>query len=303
MTGALEEVLKCWAEEKMPRRKSSLSNGIRTELHYPPSKVYNSSYLARKYPGLWKIQLLPSAFWLTSAVNSSSWWCRSLLLFILLRFTCPCIYKQSSFQSYSSLTCGAEGRNSSMLNLTSVRSCMHTQQFVVNRSWSSSQSTDCRTVPMRKGPFFALVSDDSAVGASQQVNGIERQKPWLWYDFVTGLLCDIEKVTFHLFSLHALSVESCVLFGTPSSSSMFISCLFSALGALPALSKQLLFPTTQSSWIPCQGKRGRWLLIYLINEFNTAHAWNSICTPICISQKAMSIYNIHIVIHKIDSVT
>lgn len=85
---------------------------------------------------------------------------------------------------------------------------------------------------MRKRPFFALVSDDSAVGASQQVNGIERQKPWLWYDFVTGLLCDIEKVTFHLFSLHPLSVESCVLFGTPSSSSMFISCLFSALGAL-----------------------------------------------------------------------
>lgn len=54
-----------------------------------------------------------------------------------------------------------------------------------------------------------------------------------------------------------------------------ISCLFSALGTLPALSKQL-FPTTQNSWIPCQGKgeRGRWLLNYLINEFNTAHAWN-----------------------------
>lgn len=302
MTGALEEVLKCWAEEKMPRRKSSLSNGIRTELHYPPSKVHNSSYLARKYPGLWKIQLLPSAFWLTSAVNSSSWWCRSLLLFILLRFTCPCIYKQSSFQSYSSLTCGAEGRNSSMLNLTSVRSCMHTQQFVVNRSWSSSQSTDCRTVPMRKGPFFALVSDDSAVGASQQVNGVERQKPWLCMTLWQAYYVTLKKLFFICFP-SILCLLKAVFFGTPSSSSMFISCLFSALGALPALSKQLLFPTTQSSWIPCQGKRGRWLLIYLINEFNTAHAWNSICTPICISQKAMSIYNIHIVIHKIDSVT
>lgn len=199
MTGALEEVLKCWAEEKMPRRKSSLSNGIRTELHYPPSKVHNSSYLARKYPGLWKIQLLPSAFWLTWAVNSSSWWCRSLLLFILLRFTCPCIYKQSSFQSYSSLTCGAEGRNSSMLNLTSVRSCMHTQQFVVNRSWSSSQSTDCRTVPMRKGPFFALVSDDSAVGASQQVNGIERQKPWLCMTLWQAYYVTLKKLLFICF--------------------------------------------------------------------------------------------------------
>lgn len=86
-----------------------------------------------------------------------------------------------------------------MLNLTSVRSCMHTQQFVVNRSWSSSQSTDCRTVPMRKGPFFALVSDDSAVGASQQVNGIERQKPWLCMTLWQAYYVTLKKLLFICF--------------------------------------------------------------------------------------------------------
>lgn len=182
---------------------------------------------------------------------------------------------------------------------------MHAQQFV-NRSWSFSQSTDCKTVPMRKGLCFALVSDDCSRGQPAG-NGIERQKPWLCLTLWQAYYVTLKKLLFTCFPsiLYLPVLESCALFGTPSSSSMLcVSCLFSALGTLPALSKQL-FSTTQSSWIPCQRKeeRGRWLLIFLINEFNTAHAWNSICTPICISQKGMSTYNIHVVNHKINSIT
>lgn len=42
---------------------------------------------------------------------------------------------------------------------------------------------------------------------------------------------------------------------------------------------------------------------HIHDEFNTAHTWSSDYTLICVPEKATSIYNIHVIICKIHSIT
>ena len=144
-----------------------------------------------------------------------------------------------------------------------------TQPQLINRLfcsewlWEDPQSVSEEGALLCSGLF--CFSNDSVAGSSQQVIG-QSQEPWLPFDFVKDLLPDTEKLVFSFVSPSSVVCQVCLRLCSLE------HCLFLTLysGKPTYLFNEIVIPNKQE----LLRRRGKRLLIHLINELNTAQTWN-----------------------------